>query len=490
MTQTWAWWSAKPVGFNLEDWVLVDVETTGGKPGLDEIIEIAVQRFHQGEWVQSWQQLIRPHRTIPPWITRLTGISNAMVAEAPLFEEIAEDLAALLADKVFVAHNARFDYGFIKHQFKRVGIDWRATTLCTVKLSRQLFPEHKRHGLDHLVTRYQLPQVDRHRAMGDVDLVAAFLAQLTHEVSADRIWSLLAELLAQPSLPANLDPSELADCEDVPGVYRFYGAQGQLLYVGKSVQLRTRILSHFTQDHRAAKNLKMVSEIHHVDWTECDGDLSAQLLESQQIKTLSPQYNVKLRKHTRLWRWVRHLNQDGYAQMKLVANDGLTADELHQSFGLFRSQKQAEEAMRTKVKDANLCQRLTGLDKKAKGSCFAYQLKQCRGAGVQEELPLAYNLRQDLALQTWQQQAWPWQGPVLVRETPTSERGLLVYQWQVITDVEDETSLFEALSSRPACEQSLDLDAYRILCKFLLKPPAGMVIKPLVWLEEGGEIHG
>ena len=482
MTQTWAWWSAKPIGFNLEDWVLVDIETTGGKPGRDEIIEIAVQRFHQGEWVQSWQQLIRPHRTIPPWITRLTGISNAMVAEAPFFEDIAEDLAALLADKVFVAHNARFDYGFIKHQFKQVGIDWRATTLCTVKLSRQLFPEHKRHGLDQLVTRYQLPQVDRHRAMGDVELVAAFLAQLSHEVAVDTVWSVLAQLLAQPSLPAHLDAHALDECEDVPGVYRFYGAQGQLLYVGKSVQLRTRILSHFTQDYRAAKNLKMISEIHHVDWTECDGDLSAQLLESQQIKTLSPQYNVKLRKQTRLWRWVKSLDKQGYAQLKLVASDHLTADDLRDSYGLFRSQKQAEESMRNKVKEANLCQRLTGLEKKAQGACFAYQLKQCRGACVQEEVPQQYNLRHDIALLSWQQQAWPWPSPVLVRETAASERGLVIYQWQVLAEVDDDSDLAACLISRPAKGQVLDLDSYRILCKFLLKPPQGMVIQPLKWL--------
>ncbi|SFR49669.1 exonuclease domain-containing protein [Thiomicrospira sp. ALE5] len=484
MTQIGSWWAAKPATFTLNDWVLVDIETTGGKPGRDEIIEIAVQRFHDGEWVQSWQQLIRPQRTIPPWITRLTGITNAMVADAPRFNEIADELAALLADKVFVAHNARFDYGFIKHQFKQLGLNWRATTLCTVKLSKQLFPQYPRHGLDHLVARYDLPQVDRHRAMGDVELMVAFLAKLSDEVAPEQLWSMLAQLVMQPSLPAHLDPHALDECDDVPGVYRFYGESGRLLYVGKSVQLRTRILNHFNPDQRTAKNLKMLSEIHHIDWTECEGDLTAQLLESKQIKALSPKYNVKLRKQTRLWRWVKSLDKQGYAHLRLVASDALTVEDLRDSYGLFRSQKQAEEAMRKKVKEANLCQRLTGLEKKSQGACFAYQLKQCRGPCVQEELPQSYNLRQDMALLSWQQQAWPWPGPVLVRETAESERGLVIYQWQVIAEVVDDSELAACLASRPAKGQALDLDSYRILCKFLLKPPKGMIIQPLEWLAE------
>lgn len=485
MTMHWDWWAAKPVGFELKDWVLVDIETTGGKPGRDEIIEIAVQRFYDGELVQSWQQLIKPSRTIPPWISRLTGITNSMVANAPSFADTAEDLVALLADKVFVAHNARFDYGFIKHHFKVLGIDWRATTLCSVKLSRHLFSHESRHSLDHLVSRYALPRVDRHRAMGDVELVAAFLAQLTQHVTPQAIWQCLVNLLAQPSLPAHLDASHLNECKDLPGVYRFYGEQGQLLYVGKSVQLRTRILSHFSQDHRGAKNLKMVNEVHHLDWTECEGDLSAQLLESKEIKSLSPKYNIKLRKQTRLWRWIKQIDHQGYANLKLVVSDGLMLDDLRNTYGLFRSQKQAEEALRTKVKDHNLCQRLSGLDKKKQGACFAFQLKQCRGACVHKEAPEHYNLRQAIALQAWQEQTWPWPGPIWVEERPNPRQGLLIYQWQVLAAIDNEPDLLTALMAGPPSELPLDLDTYRILCRFLLKPSSNIRIKPLEWAVRG-----
>lgn len=165
-------WADDPA---LADLVFVDIETTGGKLNVDDITEIALIHICQGEEVGRFQTFLKPRRTIPPWITRLTGISHAMVADAPDFAEVADTLASWFQNRVFVAHNARFDYGFIKAAFEHVGLSFKAPVMCTVKLSRALYPEHKRHGLDQIIERFGLACEHRHRAMDDADMLWQFL---------------------------------------------------------------------------------------------------------------------------------------------------------------------------------------------------------------------------------------------------------------------------------------------------------------------------
>ena len=215
----------------------LDIETTGGNSARDRITEIGIRFWQAGEVVGEWQTLLNPETRISPFIENFTGISNEMVADAPLFEEVADELEEQLKGKVFVAHNARFDYGFIKSEFRRLGRLFSAKVLCTVKLSRRLYPEFRRHNMDALIARHGLARVQRHRAMGDVSAMLAFFEHARSEKGDGKLDKALRELLQRPSIPSHLPSDTLQDLPRGPGVYRFYGENDVLLYVGKSTNI-------------------------------------------------------------------------------------------------------------------------------------------------------------------------------------------------------------------------------------------------------------
>ena len=233
-------------------YVMLDLETTGGNAVQDRITEIAAVRVENGIETARWSSLVNPGVRIPPFIQSLTGISDAMVADAPPFEAVAPRLLELLDQAVFVAHNVRFDHGFVLNELARIGLPFKVKTLCTVRLSRKLYPQHKGHGLDAILTRHGLHTLARHRAMGDVEVVLQWLAIARTELGDDTLRRAARELLqGSASLPPQLETA-IDDIPDTPGVYLFYG-EGQIpLYVGKSVTLRSRVLSHFQAAARVA----------------------------------------------------------------------------------------------------------------------------------------------------------------------------------------------------------------------------------------------
>jgi DNA polymerase-3 subunit epsilon len=469
-------WSDDPA---LSDFVLVDIETTGGKLHLDDITEIALIHLCQGEVVARFQTFLKPRRSIPPWITRLTGITNAMVADAPRFAEVAEELASWFHNKVFVAHNARFDYGFIKAAFDSVGLDFKAPVMCTVKLSRALYPEHKRHGLDQIIARFGFECENRHRAMDDAELLWQFLQTALQQNTPTRVWGAIKQQLKLASLPAKLDPHILDDCPDTPGVYRFYNEQGQVIYVGKSITLRTRIISHFSVGRHNAKDLNIGEELAHIDWIACAGDLSAQLLEAKLIKQLRPKYNVRLKKRTKLWSFEPYQDEKGYLNLKLLSTDQLSAADLANRYGLYRSKKQALTALEKIVQQHQLCQRLSGLENKRSGACFSFQLKRCKGACCEQESAHHYNLRLKMALEPIREKAWPWAGALLVKEQQREcEQIHLIHQWCWLGTATDEHELNSLMESNQTDHQ-IELDVYKILVKFLLNPAKNMQLMPL-----------
>ncbi|SOB77911.1 exonuclease, DNA polymerase III, epsilon subunit family [Marinobacter sp. LV10R510-11A] len=215
----------------------LDIETTGGNSSHDRITEIGIRFWRGGESVGEWQTLLNPSTRISPFIEQLTGISNDMVSGAPPFEAIADVLEDKLRDTVFVAHNARFDYGFIKSEFRRLGRLFSARVLCTVKLSRRLYPEFRKHNMDALIERHGLEQVQR------------------------------------PSIPSHLPLDTLKDLPRGPGVYRFYGENDVLLYVGKSTNIAQRVASHFSGDHNTSRGVRISESLRRVEYTETAGDL-------------------------------------------------------------------------------------------------------------------------------------------------------------------------------------------------------------------------
>ena len=199
------------------------------------------------------------------------------VADAPPFASVAAETLRRLEGRLFIAHNARFDYGFLKNEFKRLGVTFRASVLCTVKLSRTLFPEHKRHNLDSLIERHNLATDARHRALADAQLIRQFWQKIHVDRSNDEIEAALKAQNARPSLPPHLDPGIVDELPDTPGVYLFYADNNLPLYVGKARDIRQRVLSHFSADHASAREMNLAQQVRRIDWIETAGEIGALL---------------------------------------------------------------------------------------------------------------------------------------------------------------------------------------------------------------------
>mgnify|MGYP006394835139 CR=1 FL=1 len=445
----------------------LDIETTGGSAGSDRITEIGIRFWRDGETIGQWQTLINPERRISAFIEQLTGINNEMVREAPVFEEIADELQEQLEGKIFVAHNARFDYGFIKSEFRALGRLFSAKVLCTVKLSRLLYPEHRRHNMDSLIARHGLDQVERHRAMGDVQAMLQFFETVIDEKGQGAVEAGVRTLLKRPSVPSNLPADVLNELPNAPGVYRFYGENDVLLYVGKSTNILQRVSSHFSGDHNTSRGVRISESLRRVEWTETAGELGALLLELKQIKSLNPLFNRRSRAAKRLVSIELTENEQGYLQSRLAWD--IDPMQLERYFGLFRSKREAEKALAGIAQKNDLCHQLLGLEPEHPGACFHYGLGRCKGACIGTEDRIRYNLRVQIAFHKLKLKTWPWDGPIgIVERNSRSGRTdiLVVYNWMHLATVQDEESLNELDLGGQLV--SFDLDSYKLVVKALM----------------------
>ena len=259
----------------------LDLETTGATPLTDRITEIALVRFDNGVEVARWQTLVNPEQPISAFIQQLTGIDNDMVANAPTFAQVSDKLLSFLEGTVLAAHNVRFDHGFIKAELKRLDYTLRQKVLCTVKLSRLLYPQHRSHGLDAIMQRHNITSVARHRAMGDVESVLSFLASAKLELGDAAIINAAEQLMRGPALPPHLDAVALEDMPETPGVYLFYGDNDLPLYISKAVNIRARVYAHFNTEKASAKEARISQDAKRVEWIETAGEFSALLLEAR-----------------------------------------------------------------------------------------------------------------------------------------------------------------------------------------------------------------
>lgn len=452
----------------------IDLETSGSTPTQDRITEVGIITLDAGR-LQSWSSLVNPQTSIPPFIENLTGITNEMVADAPLFEDLIPEILDRLMGRIFVAHNARFDYGFIKQSLKRAGIDFRATTLCTVKLSRKLFPEERKHNLDSLVQRHGLVAQTRHRALADADLIAQFWLKLTDSFAPEVLDRVVTELTARPSLPTHLGIDLLDELPEKPGVYLFYGENDLPLYVGKSKNIRERVLSHFSADVRSARELSLSQQIRRVDWIETGGEVGALLREAALVKQLQPTLNRQLR----LNRGVCSLVLGGaHEDPQAVVRSAQELDPGRQDtlYGLFESGAEAQRTLRSIAEAEGLCLRLLGLERgRSEGPCFAHQLKRCRGACVGDESREMHHLRLTLALSRLKIRSWPFEGPATLKE---GDEVLVVDRWVYLGSARSEGEVMDLLESgRP----QFDKDSYRILSKVVgrMTPLTGSLDWPL-----------
>jgi len=452
---------------------VLDVETTGAHPAHDRITEIAVVEVHGGEVVSEWSTLVNPGRRIPPAIQALTGITDEMVADAPPFERLAAALHERLRERVLVAHNARFDYAFLRSEFERAGLEFSARTLCTVKLSRRLYPAEPRHNLDSVIARHGIRCPARHRALGDAQAVWEFLRAAIAEHGAERVLEAARELLRRPALPAHLEAAGLDAVPEAPGVYLFYGEGGAPLYIGKSARMRSRVAAHFAADTRSPKALALAREVRGIEWRRTCGELGALLAEAAMVKELAPPFNRRLKEPAVLCGFVAKP-----WGLRLAEGDEINGDTVSELHGVFRSRRAALAALRGLADAHGLCLQSLGFEPPARknGACFRHQIRRCAGLCAGRESPQAHQARLAAALARLPRLMWPWRGPIGIIERDPAREATEVHvvdRWCWLGSARSESEIAALLDrARPP---RFDLDQYRILSRHLAGGKAEVV---------------
>jgi len=462
--------------------VFVDLETTGGNAAYHRITEVGIVRQQDGELAEEWSSLVNPECPIPSFIEDFTGITNAMVRDAPRFADIAALLRDKLQGDVFVAHNARFDYSFLRSEFRRLGVRFSAKVLCTVKLSRRLFPQFPRHNLDAVMERHGLVCSARHRALGDARVLYDLWSSLRRDLPHATLAHAVHTVLGAHRLPAHLPADFADDLPDGPGVYRLYGEDDAVLYIGMSNSLQTRVLTHLAGEHSGGRQQRLARQVRRVDWQATAGELGAALLEARWIKTQQPLHNRRLKDKGAAFT-LRIAATDPPAAdtyrspIAISAIDGQDPAALAQCFGVFHSGKDARKALTEIARAHQLCLKCLGMEQ-GDGSCFAHQIGKCKGACVgKEPLPL-HTLRLNLALSALKLKAWPFPGRIALRErgapdgpfdgVPGTEFHVLDH-WTYLGTARSEAELATFAESRQRAD--FDADVYRILVRYFSKHP-------------------
>lgn len=352
--------------------VVVDVETTGHSPENGYIIEIGMVRVEQKQITDTYETLIRTPVPVPPFIQELTGLSDEDLCRAPEFGEAQLAIRDFIGEATLVAHNAPFDYRFLKKEFERAGQFFYANRLCTVRLCRKLFPALKHYNLDRLADYFGITIHPRHRALGDARATAEILIRCLNHPEALKVFSQMAAGWASRAIwMERLEPL-IQELPDHCGVYIFADANGLPLYIGKSNRIRSRILSHLREDNLPKKQ-RLLHHTHHFQWQECKTELEALILESRLIKQYAPPYNIQQRN----WRQYVFLSvsKDPYPVIT-VTNQRTAAN----CYGPYRSKKLVGHYLEKIRKLYKLCPELMKAGPPPGRFCFSYHLGQCAGA--------------------------------------------------------------------------------------------------------------
>nr|WP_315210556.1 exonuclease domain-containing protein [uncultured Flavobacterium sp.] len=365
-------------------YAILDIETTGGQFNEEGITEIAIYKFDGHEVVDQFISLVNPEIPIQPFVVKLTGINNAMLSSAPKFFEVAKRIIEMTNDCVIVAHNASFDYRILRTEFRRLGYDFEARTLCTVELSKKLLPEQPSHSLGKLVRALGIPMADRHRASGDaLATVKLFKILLEKDLEKEIVKDFIKLEIEKGIAPKLLDI--VASLPAKTGVYYIHNEKGNLVYIGKSRNIKKRINQHFTGTSTKCK--KIQAEVFTVTYDETGSELIALLKESEEIKINKPIYNRAQRKSIFQLALYAEKDKNGYLNLKLQKADGRKKE-----ITSFTSLQEGKNALFRITSHYNLCQKLTGLYV-SKTNCFQYNIKECDGACVGEISPEEYNAR-------------------------------------------------------------------------------------------------
>ncbi|WP_264536516.1 exonuclease domain-containing protein [Flavobacterium sp. N1736] len=294
------------------EYAIVDIETTGGNAGGSRITEIAIIIHDGTNVIDRYETLVNPEKEIPLSIFGLTGINNEMVANAPIFDDIAEKVLEMLADRVFVAHNVNFDYSFVRHQLEQAGFKWTARKLCTVRAARKIRPGFGSYSLGNLCNSLDISLENRHRAGGDADATAILFSRLLEWDYEGHIAKMIKNTSQDQRLPPNLPPDDFNNLPEKPGVYYFYNEVKKVIYVGKAINIKKRVASHFSGHNVNSQRQNFLRDIYSISFEICATELMALLLECTEIKQLWPTYNRALKRFESKYGLYQYEARSGY----------------------------------------------------------------------------------------------------------------------------------------------------------------------------------
>ena len=373
-------------------YAILDIETTGGKYNEEGITEIAIYKFDGHKVVDQFISLVNPEQPIQPFVVGLTGINNEMLRNAPKFYEVAKRIVEITEDCIIVAHNAQFDNRILRLEFRRLGFDYDRKTLCTVELAKKLIPGQMSYSLGKLVRALGIPLSDRHRASGDaLATVKLFKMLLVKDVEKN----ILKESVKTEPV-SNLDSKVVRMLEELPsitGVYYLHNEQGDIIYIGKSKNIRKKVNQHFTTDSHRFREIR--KEIATVSYEATGNELVALLKENEEIKHNKPKFNRTNNKSIFNYALYQSTDDDGYINLKIAR-----ADSRKNNIMTFTSLQQANGVLQNILDTYRLCNNLTG-SKKGNGACFSYTVKSCNGACVGDETVEEYNQRVREMIETY-----------------------------------------------------------------------------------------
>lgn len=300
-----------------QEYAIVDIETTGGNASHSRITEIAI-RIHNGVTIlERWETLINPQKDIPTPIFALTGINNELVKNAPIFDDVAETIFQMLTNRVFVAHNVNFDYSFVRHQLEESGYKWKASKLCTVRAARKIRPGIPSYSLGKLCRFLDIPLENQHRAGGDADATAILFTKLIEWDDEDEIGKMVKQTAQDQRLPPNLPKEDFEQLPEKPGVYYFYNQLKQVVYIGKAINLKKRVASHFTGNNIKPQRQNFLRDIYRISFELCATEFMALILECTEIKKLWPVHNRALKKFEPKFGLYEYEARNGYKYLAI-----------------------------------------------------------------------------------------------------------------------------------------------------------------------------
>lgn len=376
---------------------IVDIETTGGYAANNGITELAIVLHDGKKTIKRFETLVNPLQTIPRYIQALTGITDDMVSGAPTFEEIAPNIHELLKDAVFIAHNVNFDYSFVKHQLASCGFDLHAKKLCTVRLSRKVFPGYPSYSLGNICRELGISNTMRHRAGGDADATTTLFEKILLNDNQGHVQAMLKSRNKEQYLPPNLPAEQVDQLPYVAGVYYFHDQKGKVVYVGKAKNIKNRVRSHFSNNKPNQQKQEFLRTIYSISYQTSGTELIAYLMECIEIKRLWPRYNRSLKRFEQVFGLFDFEDQNGYRRLaieKIRRN--------MQPLYTFSLLAEGQMLLRRLIKQFNLCPKLCFLQKDP-GYCEGIREHYCNGACEQNEPAPEYNKRLNEAIHSLQQ---------------------------------------------------------------------------------------